>query len=103
MTTVERGTIRGRLEPAFGAGDACCVDAIGGAQFGDCFGEVVADGAFGEVEFGGDLGAAAAVASALEDLALAVGEGVEFGVPGFRGEGWVDDTHAAVDSADGVG
>jgi hypothetical protein len=103
MTTVERVTIKERLEPAFGAGDAGGVDAIGGAQLGDCFGEVVADGAFGEVEFGGDFGAAAAVTSALQDLALAVGEGVEFGVPGFGGEGGIDDTHAAVDAADCVG
>ncbi len=55
------------------------------------------------MEFGGDVGAAAAVASALQDLAFAVGEGVEFGVPGFGGEGGVDDTHAAMDTADCVG
>jgi len=90
------------LEPAFGAGDAGGVDAIGGAEFGDCFGEIVADGAFGEVEFGGYLGAAAAVAGALEDLPLAVGEGIEFGVPGFGGQGGIDDAHAAMDATDGV-
>ena len=55
------------------------------------------------MEFGGDLGAAAAVAGALQDLALAVGEGVELGVPGFGGEGGVDDAQAAVDAANGVG
>ncbi len=55
------------------------------------------------MEFGGDFGAATAVAGALQDLALAVGEGVEFGVPGFGGEGGVDDAQAAVDAADGFG
>ncbi len=91
------------LEPAFGAGDAGGVDAVGGAELGDGFGEIVADGAFGEVEFGGDLGAAAAIACALEDLAFAIGEGVEFGVPGFGGERGIDDAQAAVDAADCVG
>jgi len=93
----------GRLEPAFGAGDAGGVDAIGGAQLGDCFGEVVAYGAFGEVEFGGDFCAAAAVAGALQDLAFAVGEGIKFGVPSFGGKSGVYDTHAAMDTADCVG
>src|SRR6195952_3523900 len=51
------------LKPAFGAGDPGGIDAIGGAQLGDCFGEIVADGAFGEVQLGGNLGAASAVAS----------------------------------------
>ena len=91
------------LEPAFGAGDAGGVDAVGGAEFGDGFGEVVADGAFGEVEFGGDFGGGAAVAGALQDLALAVGEGVFVGGPGFGGEGGVDGAEAAVDAADGFG
>ena len=55
------------------------------------------------MEFGGDFGAAAAVAGALQDLAFAFGERVELGVPGFGGEGGVDDAETAVDAADGVG
>jgi hypothetical protein len=86
-----------------GAGDTGGVGAVGGAEFGDGLGEIVADGAFGEAEFGGDLCGGAAVASALEDTALAVGEGVRVGGPGFGGERGVDGAEAGVDAADGVG
>ena len=55
------------------------------------------------MQFGGDLGAAAAVAGALQDLAFAVGEWVELGAPGFGGEGGIDDAQTAVDVADGIG
>jgi len=55
------------------------------------------------VEFGGYVSAAAAFACALKDLALAVGEWVGFGVPGFGGEGGVDYAKAAMDTADGFG
>src|ERR1700730_9702495 len=79
-------------EPALGAGDAGGVDAIGGAQLGDCFGEVVADRAFGEVKLGGDLGAAAPVASTLQNLTFAFRERIDFGVPGFGRERGIDDT-----------
>jgi hypothetical protein len=91
------------LEPAFGASYAGGVYAVGGSEFGDGFGEVVANSSFGEVEFGGDFGAAAAVAGALKDLALAVSEGIEFCVPGFGGESGIDYAHAAVDATDSVG
>ena len=90
-------------EPAFGAGDAGGIDSIGGAKLGDCFGEIVADGAFGEVEFGGDFGAAAAVAGALQDLALAFGQRIKLGAPGFGGECGIDDAQTAMDAAYGVG
>ncbi len=43
------------LEPAFGACDPGGVDAVGGAEFCDGFGEVVADGAFGEAQVGRDV------------------------------------------------
>jgi len=55
------------------------------------------------VEFGRDVGAAAAFAGALEYLAFAVGEWVGLGVPGFGGEGWVDYPQAAMDTAHGFG
>ncbi len=51
----------------------------------------------------GDFGGAAAVAGALQNLALAVGERVFVGAPGFGGEGGVDDAEAAVDAADRFG
>ena len=70
--------IRRFSEPAFCASDAGGVDAIGGAQLGDRFGEVVADRAFGEVKLGGDLGAAAALPSTLKNLAFAFSEKWDF-------------------------
>jgi len=103
LAPVEMTILFGGLEPAFGAGYAGGIYAVGGSQLGDCFGEVVANSAFGQVEFGGDFGAAAAVSGALKDLAFAIGEGVELGVPGFGCEGGIDDAHAAVNATDGVG
>ena len=91
------------LEPAFGAGDAGGVDPIGGAQLGNCLGEIVADGTFGEMKFVGDFGAAAAITCALENLTLTIGKGVEFCVPGFGGELGIDDTQTAMDATHGVG
>ena len=59
------------LQPVAGTGDMGGVDAVGRAKFGNGFGEVVTDGAFGEAEFGGDLCGGATVAGALKDLAFA--------------------------------
>ena len=93
----------GGLEPAAGAGDAGGVDAVGGAEFGDGFGEVVADGAFGEAKLGGDFRGGAAVAGALQDLAFAIGERIVVGGPGFGGERGIDGAKAGVDAANGFG
>jgi putative flippase GtrA len=43
-----RGGTTRASEPALGACDSCGVGAVGGAEFGDGLGEVVAHGAFGE-------------------------------------------------------
>jgi hypothetical protein len=91
------------LEPAFGAGDAGGVDAIGGSEFADGFGEIVSDGSFGEVEGFGDFLRGFAFAGFAEDLALAVSEGVGTAVPGFSGEVGIDDAESTMDAADGVG
>src|SRR5271154_453095 len=91
------------LEPAFCASDAGSVDTIGGSELRDRFGEIIADGAFGEVELAGDLGAASAIAGALQNLPLAVGERVKLGVPGFGRERGIDDAQTAVDTANGIG
>src|SRR6266576_3904183 len=90
-------------KPALRASDAGGVDAIGGAQLGDRFGEVVADRTFGEVKLGGDLGAAAAVAGTLQNLTFAFRERIEFGVPGFGRERGIDHTKTAMNPAYGVG
>jgi len=91
------------LEPAFGAGYAGGVVAVGGAEFGDGFGQVVAHGSFGEVKFGGYVGSGAAIAGALEDLAFAVGERIRLGVPGLGCESGIDNTKTAMDTAHGFG
>ena len=65
------------LEPAFGAGDPGGVDAIGSVELCNCLREIVADRAFGEMKFIGDLGAAAAITCALENLTFTIGKGIE--------------------------
>ncbi len=82
------------LEPTFRPCDSGGVDAIGGAELGDGFGEIVADGALGEAQLGGDFAGGAAFAGALQDLAFAVGEGVGLGGPGLGGEAGIDDAEA---------
>ena len=89
------------LQPVAGAGDMGGVDAVGRAKFGNGFGEVVTDGAFGEAEFGGDLCGGATVAGALKDLAFAIGEKVFVCAPGFGGKSGIDGAKTGVDAADG--
>jgi hypothetical protein len=86
-----------------GAGYAGSVSAVGGTQLGDDFGEVVAYRAFGEAEFGGDLGGAATIASELEDSAFAVGEWIGIGSPGFGGKCGIHGAETGVDAANGFG
>lgn len=59
--------------------------AIGGSEFGDGFREIVAHGAFREMELGGDVGAGEAITGEAQDLTFAIGERVDF-APGFGGE-----------------
>ena len=95
--------MRKTLQPAFGAGDAGGVDAVCSAELADGFGQIISDGAFGEVEGVGDFLRGLAFAGFAEDLALAVGERVGAAVPGFGGEVGIDDAESAMDAADGVG
>src|SRR5580658_3333475 len=55
------------------------------------------------MELGGDFGGGAAFAGVLKDLALAVGERIFVGAPGFRGEGGIDGAETGVDAANGFG
>jgi hypothetical protein len=55
------------------------------------------------VQLGGNLGAASAIASALQDLPLAFGERIKVGVPCFGGESGINHSQTAVDAADSVG
>jgi len=45
----------GGLEPASRAGNPGGIGAVGGAEFCNCLGEIVPDGAFGEAKIGGDF------------------------------------------------
>ena len=73
------------LEPAFGASQSCGFDAICSAQFADCFRQIIADRALGQVQGVGDVLRGEAFAGAPQDLAFAFGEGVGFSAPGFGG------------------
>ena len=97
-----RRTADARLQPAAVAGDARGLDAIGRAELADRFRQVVAHGAFGEVEGGGDFAARLALAGQAQDLPFPVGERVGV-VPRRDGELRVDDPHAGGDSAHRVG
>lgn len=55
------------------------------------------------MEFLGDVLAGFAFAGVLKDLAFAIGERIGAAVPGLGGEVWVDDPHAAMNAAHGVG
>src|ERR1700685_1016390 len=90
------------LQPSLGSGDSCRFHSVACAQFADGFGEVVADGAVGEVELRGDVTAGQAFAGEAQDLAFAVGEGSEVGAA-FGGELGMDHAQALVDAANGVG
>lgn len=59
------------LKPALLTGDASGLNAIGGAEFANGFGKIVADSAFRKVEFRGDFSRGTAFASTPQYLAFA--------------------------------
>src|SRR6266568_1053900 len=86
-----------QLQPASGARNAGCIDAISSPKFGDGLREIVADCAFGQVKCGGDFGGRTAIASAPKDLTLAVGKRIFFDIPDFSGERRINGTLTGMD------
>lgn len=78
----------GWLQPPRLAGQAVSVDSVGGVQFVDGVGQVVANGAFGQVQLLADGAGTQALAGQSQNLALPVVQGV-LTIPGaqcqFRG------------------
>jgi hypothetical protein len=80
----------GRSDPAAGAGELDCFVAVGGAEFGGCGGEVVADGAGGQGRASGDFVEGGAACGEFQDVGFAGGERAVAGADGVGGEFGVD-------------
>src|SRR6185295_7792519 len=89
------------LQPAFRLGDAGRLDPIAGGELGNSLGEMIANGAFRELQPARDLAAACAVAGELEHFALAVRQRVALDER-LRGEARVHDLFARMHAADGI-